>query len=88
VSDGCSPAIAVFPENGSGTLIPTRLIRGPNTEMGTLRGIASFQGEIYVVDSDQKIRVFPANANGNALPSRVIAGSHTGLTAVHSVFVR
>jgi hypothetical protein len=88
VTDSCSPTVAVFPETTSGTIIPTRTIRGPNTEIGSPRAITLFQGELYMIDSDQTIRVFPANGNGDIFASRVLGGSHTGLTSAHNVFVR
>jgi hypothetical protein len=88
VTDVCGAAIDVFPEVGSGVLVPTRVIRGPNTELGAPPAVALFQNELYMLDADQTIRVFPVAGSGDILPARALGGPHTGITSAHGIFLR
>jgi hypothetical protein len=81
--------ILVFPRTATGNVPPTRVISGPNTQLGTRVSGVVFHPtlpEMYAlvattvgVTSTCSIVTFDPSAAGDALPLRIIAGPNTGM---------
>jgi DNA-binding beta-propeller fold protein YncE len=63
----------------SGNVMPDRVIRGPDTGIGSPRGVAADRtGRCFVSDQDSnKVLVFDADATGNAKPFATLSGLHS-----------
>ena len=81
-------SIKVFPANisitGNLNIKPSRVIAGSNTQMLAPLGLALYNGEIYVINSESGngvVTVFNQNDNGNVSSKRTIAGTSTQLNS-------
>lgn len=84
-SDGVvsDPHISVYSRNWrNGDTAPVKVLRGPSTQLDSLRSIAfDSAGRMYVSDyPDDKIMVYAADwADGDTAPIKVLSGASTGL---------
>jgi hypothetical protein len=74
--------ILVFPRTATGNAAPTRVLSGPNTQLGYVGGIALHPvlAEMYVLvatGSDYSILTFNKADSGDVAPLRVIGGAAT-----------
>jgi hypothetical protein len=85
-------SLQVFPRTGSGTLQPTRTIKGANVGFTYASGLGYdiAQNLLYVADrgaGTQGVYVFDRAADGNAAPLRSIKGPGTDLADPIGVYV-
>jgi hypothetical protein len=84
--DGSPPGINVYAAGSTGNVKPIAVIRGPNTCIENLEGIAvDSKGSIYVTSNYvmnnaefSSVLVFPLGSNGDVRPSGFIGRSKTG----------
>jgi hypothetical protein len=75
----------VFPRDGSGSILPTRVLSGGNTQLDGPVAIAvdGLNDEVFVLNFfSNAVTVYPRTASGNTVPLRVVAGANTGLSNV------
>ena len=77
-----SYGVDMFAAGSNGTVTPSSIITGLQTQLDQPHGIAlDFQRNIYVTNnSTNSITIFGTGSNGNVVPSAVISGANTGLT--------
>jgi len=82
-------SITVYPRDAQGDVAPSRIIKGPKTELSwpTALSIDPERGEIFVAnDTGDSILVFSENAEGDAAPTRVIKGPKSLVKGPTGVF--
>lgn len=79
VSDFNAHRLVAFAAAADGDIAPLRTLAGPSTTFKSPRGLAVFNGEVYVADQEAKaIDVYPVTAAGNVAPTRRITSSALG----------
>jgi Beta-propeller repeat/NHL repeat len=83
VGHSISYAVDVLPSGSNGTVTPSSVIVGLQTQLEQPSGIAlDSQRNIYVTNrATNSVTVFAAGSSGNVAPTSVISGSNTGLTS-------
>ena len=85
-----SPKVApfgllVFDRAANGDVAPKRVLRGPDTRLGSKSPVAVDPiNNLLIVNSDGAMLIFDRTASGNAKPKAVIEGPKSGVASISS----